>query len=1033
MNINLKKFSKIYFYDPNKNKHKKFLKSGFSLVELIVVLAIMAVMLAVLAPALMGYTERSRASKDKSTMSEVTSAIQLAMADQDIYDELSGYSRYGNVSCYIDSNTEAVYQARAKSNEKTVSPYADNTTVGEYAFDDSARLLDESQYYAAGNMRGLTITFEPKSGENNHTEYELKDAVINKFVNNGVEHKVGNASPLLYARLKSVIAEIVEQDSQTYRNSEYTVFIRLGSTQKAVKIYGQYDGTNLPLRTNPNTNVTIDRKPTENPNPIVPPNPNPNPGGGSGGGSVTPPVTPPTDPPHTHSYVEKHVAPTCTTGGWTEHTCSCGDSYQDNKVAALGHNMTEQSKTESTCTVKGAVTKQCSRCDFNETTELPLAEHKYKDSIHQPSCTTDGWTDSICSVCKNKITKNYVNKLGHNYKHIVVPGKTCTAPGTEYDQCTRCQAKQNERPTSGGVHDIKTVIEVQATCTQKGLIRKICSKCNFEEMQEQAMLAHQYQNGRVHAPTCTEKGWTDASCVMCGHSVKKNETQALGHQMIEKTESATCEKTGRVYRECQRTGCSHTQLINTIPLRPHTEATRVVSQATWDTPGRTDRYCTVCGVLLGTITTPAIKAQPAYVFYSQTDKSLNFIRSATEPRIGDTYQNKVISNLYFDVETAGQAPWLDAPWTLDCKRIEFFDQIRPYSTSAWFKNMRHVISMRGFEKLNTSLTNNMSYMFEEFGVEPLGSVVLNVDVSHLDTSNVKNFYAMFLNVKWNTINVSGFNTAQAENMGRMFSGCNNVTTLDVGHFDMSHVLSTYEMFDLCKSLKNIDVSAWNAPKLSNMSGMFKNCTGLTTIDLSKLTLPKVNNVTELFAGANHLVSIKMFDFVKTQNIFTDFSRMFDGCGLLETVDLNNMAQRMGNVTRFTSMFNECYMLRTINSGSIGMSFDLRNAEDTTEMFNKCEALSTINIAHFGKSASAGKLDMTRMFSGCESLSRINLQTNAGVGYDVSTEITGSDVFKECYVLKNRNNIGPKPQDYSWNSATNDFMFATTYDNGGYFY
>lgn len=45
----------------------------------------MAVMLAVLAPALMGNTERSRAQKDLSAMSEVTSAIQLAMTDQDIY------------------------------------------------------------------------------------------------------------------------------------------------------------------------------------------------------------------------------------------------------------------------------------------------------------------------------------------------------------------------------------------------------------------------------------------------------------------------------------------------------------------------------------------------------------------------------------------------------------------------------------------------------------------------------------------------------------------------------------------------------------------------------------------------------------------------------------------------------------------------------------------------------------------------------------------------------------------------------------
>ena len=67
-------------------------KSAFSLVELIVVIAIMAVMAAVLAPALLGYVERSRAQKDNSAMGEVTNAIQLSLADQNVYDEMLQYS-----------------------------------------------------------------------------------------------------------------------------------------------------------------------------------------------------------------------------------------------------------------------------------------------------------------------------------------------------------------------------------------------------------------------------------------------------------------------------------------------------------------------------------------------------------------------------------------------------------------------------------------------------------------------------------------------------------------------------------------------------------------------------------------------------------------------------------------------------------------------------------------------------------------------------------------------------------------------------
>ena len=40
---------------------------------------------------------------------------------------------------------------------------------------------------------------------------------------------------------------------------------------------------------------------------------------------------------HEHSYTAVVTAPTCTEKGYTTHTCSCGDSYVDTYVDALGH------------------------------------------------------------------------------------------------------------------------------------------------------------------------------------------------------------------------------------------------------------------------------------------------------------------------------------------------------------------------------------------------------------------------------------------------------------------------------------------------------------------------------------------------------------------------------------------------------------------------------------------------------------------------------------------------------------------------
>ena len=58
---------------------------GFSLVELIIVIAIMAVLTAILAPQLIKYIERARIQKDESACDEVLRAVQLALAEESVY------------------------------------------------------------------------------------------------------------------------------------------------------------------------------------------------------------------------------------------------------------------------------------------------------------------------------------------------------------------------------------------------------------------------------------------------------------------------------------------------------------------------------------------------------------------------------------------------------------------------------------------------------------------------------------------------------------------------------------------------------------------------------------------------------------------------------------------------------------------------------------------------------------------------------------------------------------------------------------
>ncbi len=60
---------------------KKMNDKGFSLVELIIVIAIMAILIAVLAPQYLKFVERSRKSADKDTVDQIIRAVQIDAAD----------------------------------------------------------------------------------------------------------------------------------------------------------------------------------------------------------------------------------------------------------------------------------------------------------------------------------------------------------------------------------------------------------------------------------------------------------------------------------------------------------------------------------------------------------------------------------------------------------------------------------------------------------------------------------------------------------------------------------------------------------------------------------------------------------------------------------------------------------------------------------------------------------------------------------------------------------------------------------------
>ena len=99
-----------------------------------------------------------------------------------------------------------------------------------------------------------------------------------------------------------------------------------------------------------------------------------------------------TIPAKGHDYSAKKVAPTCTEGGYTKHTCAvCGDSYKDQKVARLGHyyglwHDNGDATHTASCVRKG--------CEHQATVECHMFEYALTNATEEEAATIE-----FCPVC----------------------------------------------------------------------------------------------------------------------------------------------------------------------------------------------------------------------------------------------------------------------------------------------------------------------------------------------------------------------------------------------------------------------------------------------------------------------------------------------------------------------------------------------------------------------------------------------------------------------------------------------------------
>lgn len=122
---------------------KKSNNKGFSLVELIVVIAIMAVLVAVLAPQFTKYIDQSRKSNDAATVSGIVTAVQVGLVD-------SEYSSSVNTTYIID-----VTKTGTILYEGTV---ADGNKIESVGAESGSKTLADAIKDSCGDLGKLKVT-----------------------------------------------------------------------------------------------------------------------------------------------------------------------------------------------------------------------------------------------------------------------------------------------------------------------------------------------------------------------------------------------------------------------------------------------------------------------------------------------------------------------------------------------------------------------------------------------------------------------------------------------------------------------------------------------------------------------------------------------------------------------------------------------------------------------------------------------------------------------------------------------------------
>ena len=233
--------------------------------------------------------------------------------------------------------------------------------------------------------------------------------------------------------------------------------------------------------------------------------------------------------------------------------------------------------------------------------------------------------------------------------------------------------------------------------------------------------------------------------------------------------------------------------------------------------------------------------------------------------------------------------------------------------------------------LNTSQVENMRYMF---GSDDSNTGTVSpspIDLSHFDTSNVRDMEGMFQGSHLPNIDVRHFDVGRVTNLSFTFARLKNVTSLDLSGWNTRNVTNMNSTFVYSEEITDLNVSGWQNDSATDMAAMFGRLTNLRNFQYAGFTTKNVQNMEFMFSHWSAVPVLQNLDLSNfdTSNVVT-MESMFQGQTNLINLNISSFDTR--KVTNMKDMFLSS--MKNPGNGTLDISsFDTRSLTEAEAMFS----------------------------------------------------------------------------------------------------